>query len=1040
MRITEALNIREEESLPVLLFVLQSFFLGTFLGTFDVASNTLFLSSFESQMISKSYTISGLIGILLTSIYSSLQNRISFHKLALGSFATVFIATFLLRFGYYFSDTKWLAFGLFILMGPLNIIALLGFWGSAGRIFDLRQGKRLFGLIDLGQIIGIIISSWAVPVLVASSFSTINLMYISAISAFVAFLLQVLINSKFSSTLAVKPQSQAKLDKKQAKNGLVAMLRIPYVRIMALFVVCSTFAAFFVQYLFLAVSGSRFTDSTELAKFLGALMGTLTFISVLIKSFVYGPLMKNYGLKISLLLSPIVVGFITIGAALVGSLFGYTIESAAFTFFFLLIALSKIFQTSLKSSIESPSLKMLYQSLPPNIRYEVQARVDGTINEVSCVTSGLLLTAIGLLSFTSTMLYIYVLLAIVVVWSVITAKLYKGYRRTLEQTLEDSVKKSDNNEDKNSLFDSICTIPMEQQVFIVEKSRPWELPSFIAKNIEKADTQSIAILLAKTEEYGITSLIEPLQKLQQKTDTQNRTSIEQTVTYLKQILETAKSEATIKQLLDSKDYQERIEAAKAIGTSTKKSSKINLTLLLRDLVPAVKRQAIWASQGSTSKEVISFLIDFLNKNQYAAIAHGAIINSGDTGLELLALALQRGDSSTKFKERIIRIIPCTGSKNASKILLNNLKLKSDLCQATIDGLLQLNYKANEKEAASIKSLIVEQAGICSWNLNIQHQCPPDSEYPLLKFKLEDEYEASIRLLFDLLKLLYEKHSIMAVQENIESGTSQSITFAIEMLDTFLDDDLKTYLIPLLEDSSLSSKIWTLCSYFPLRQYSTTELLTATINRDNNLISKQTKILALNSFKFSNNAEITQDLVAQLFNSDKYLRQISAQIIESINQTDYLTYKKRLTDRSRIELDKLQDTYNQTGLTVADKLVFIKSMKMINPSKQNTDFMLYNLSTIKISKGIDLKQLELFKGSPMLIFVEKGGIEANFERRIAKAFSPGSTINMGHYQKTGCQLNTTTDTILQYVAIDKMAEELYDNKSLIADFGHYLATE
>ena len=46
------------------------------------------------------------------------------------------------------------------MMGPLNIIGLVGFWGTASRIFTLRQGKRLFGIIDGGQVIGIIIASY----------------------------------------------------------------------------------------------------------------------------------------------------------------------------------------------------------------------------------------------------------------------------------------------------------------------------------------------------------------------------------------------------------------------------------------------------------------------------------------------------------------------------------------------------------------------------------------------------------------------------------------------------------------------------------------------------------------------------------------------------------------------------------------------------------------------------------------------------------------------------------------------------------------
>ncbi len=252
MKLYEALNIRKDEYLAVLLFVFQSFFLGTFLGTFDVGANTLFLQAFDQTMIPKAIVISGITGILLTSLYSYFQNRIIFSNLAVINLLVVFVLTFLLRAGYFFTDTKWLAFALFVLMGPLNIIALVGFWGTVSRIFDLRQGKRLFGIIDTGQVIGVILSSWAVPFMVAQGFSAINLIYISAISALTAFVIQIFINTHFTVQL------KAKISSTQRKSRFIDTMKIPYVRTMAFFVVCSMLVAFFVHYLFLAVADSRF--------------------------------------------------------------------------------------------------------------------------------------------------------------------------------------------------------------------------------------------------------------------------------------------------------------------------------------------------------------------------------------------------------------------------------------------------------------------------------------------------------------------------------------------------------------------------------------------------------------------------------------------------------------------------------------------------------------------------------------------------------------------------------------------------------------
>jgi len=193
--IFNALNIQEEEGNKVILLVLQSVFLGSFYGTYDIGAHTLFLKTFAEDMIPKAYTLSGIIGILMTSLYSIFQSRIKFSKLAVGNLFVLAIMTLLLRAGFYFTEAHWLIFLIFMMMGPINIVAMVGFWGTAGRLFTLRQGKRLFGIVDTGQIIGIIIASYAIPlipILFKIHLDTKNLILISGLSILSAFIVQFL--------------------------------------------------------------------------------------------------------------------------------------------------------------------------------------------------------------------------------------------------------------------------------------------------------------------------------------------------------------------------------------------------------------------------------------------------------------------------------------------------------------------------------------------------------------------------------------------------------------------------------------------------------------------------------------------------------------------------------------------------------------------------------------------------------------------------------------------------------------------------------
>ena len=61
------------------------------------------------------------------------------------------------------------------------VVLNLEFWGLAGQLMNVRQGKRLFGLIGTGELIAGGLAGLAVPTLVAH-LGTPNLLVLSAAS------------------------------------------------------------------------------------------------------------------------------------------------------------------------------------------------------------------------------------------------------------------------------------------------------------------------------------------------------------------------------------------------------------------------------------------------------------------------------------------------------------------------------------------------------------------------------------------------------------------------------------------------------------------------------------------------------------------------------------------------------------------------------------------------------------------------------------------------------------------------------------------
>ncbi len=69
----------------------------------------------------------------------------------------------------------------------------------------------------------------------------------------------------------------------------------------------------------------------------------------------------------------------------------------------------------------------------------------------------------------------------------------------------------------------------------------------------------------------------------------------------------------------------------------------------------------------------------------------------------------------------------------------------------------------------------------------------------------------------LLSILYDPQSVQLVRENMESGDPDNMAFAMELLDIFIDTELKPKLIPLLDDSPTREKLANFRLHFPTRK-------------------------------------------------------------------------------------------------------------------------------------------------------------------------------------------------------------------------------
>jgi ATP:ADP antiporter, AAA family len=897
-RLFRLLGIEHGEESMVAMLLTQSVFLGIFYGAFDISAHSLFLSIFDEKAMARAYVLSGFAGIILTGLYTWFQARIRFKNFAIANLGFVTSLTMLLWLALIFSeaaDLKYVIWIVFIMLGPLNIMAMLGFWGTAGRLISLRQGKRLFGLVDAGLIIGIILSCYSIPVLLALNFKSHNILLISTGGIMAAAVIQILIRTRFTF-------SDEKSGNKEKKRSLFTMFRKdPYIRIMSIFIALSVMTAFFVMYSFMAVTREQYPSEADMARFLGLFTGSMMIFTLLVKILVFSYLIRNYGLKVCLAISPVLVAVFTGIAILVGMSMGFTPATPVpFIFFFLLMALSRLFSKSLKDSIESPSFKVIYQSINENIRFEVQSGIDGTVNEISALSSGLLLAGLGALSFVKLIHFSWVLLAIITVWIFMAFKLYTEYRRSIRRSLESGTSEDvavagtkslgslKNRAAGTSYFRSeYFKIISGDNSAIEQTCNKWFLEDLMKHAGTRMDQNLLPALKKLKENQKVDELL------------RNRSAaiiekIEVTRGDYRKLVDSAHAPAE----------DEKIINARKVISGERMPQTTEILRLLRDNNPESKRYAIFMIGKFRLKDMLSEVCDCLSIPGLEEDACTVLASFGAEASGELQRVYLNSSGNISTGKAIIRLLGKTRTAENCRFIFARLWSNSrQIKRVALKCLNDCGFKADDEEKDKLNQLISEIIGMITWNISAQVTLARNNDESLLEVVRKETIDWN-SFLFDLLSIAYDTGSLARIRANLESGTIESVNYALEMIDLVIDESIKAKLISLVDAVPDEEKLKNLHQFFPgeIPQYDS--LIEDILNRDYNLISTWTKAFTLRHMSSLKNENITESVVALLFSPEMILQEEAAGLLGRSEKDLLSRVIKRIPGKQGLRTNKI----------------------------------------------------------------------------------------------------------------------------------------
>lgn len=959
--VLKPLGVHQGEEVQVLLLMGKGFFMGIFIATYYTGANTLFLNTFDESFLSKAFIASGILGVIATYFFSRFQTILSFKNLTVLNLLSIAIIICSLRISFEYTDSKWLIFLTFILNVPLSALTLLGFWGIVARMFNLRQAKRIIGSIDTGQLLAIIIAFYATPIITSLIPETINFFLISAVSIIISLIFLIFIVSRYDL---------GRIHGKEEKNEVKQKIRFKqlyknnYVVLLSLFLIFSMVAFVFVDYSFLSVTKVKYPEEVDLANFLGVFNGTIMIMSFFMQTFVNDKLIAMYGLKTCLMILPVLLGILTVLSALVGSIFGYSIDTGTFLFFFLFISMSKLFNTSLREALENPTIKLFFLPLDNDIRFDIQTKVEGVINQFSVLIAGATIFLIGLLPFINLIHYSYILLFIIGGWIYITGKIYFEYKNTLKKKLEEQklisnfVEKTEANSSKllQRKLSSENPVKIICSLKLLEKIEPVNVESSLLHLIQSNSPVVRQFALQEVAHIRHPAAISAVSR--QLEQEQYPHLKELALNALKKLQEAEKVSLTKFQffiLVKASNYKDRIYAAKLLGKINDEEYNPFLLELMRDINAEVRNAALISAGKVKRPEFWSLLIENLSSHIFESAATSSIIFIGKPILPILQSHFYKSGQKPEIMEKIVRLYGEIGGGLAIEYLWQIIEFPDkNIVSAALYALHKCKYKAENFHAAQIKQYIEFDVRNIAWNLAALMEIPKGDmdKHRYLRNSLRSENRYNFNHVYMLLSMLYDEQSIQLVKENIESRTSEGVSFAIELLDVFLDEDIKPYLLAILDEISVEEKLIRLQNYFPRDKYNASEVLMQIINQDYNNISPWTKACAIYTYRNMPDAHICNDLIANLFNQDQLIKETSAYVIYTIDEKLYHKHTERLGKEAKLKLDEVICPEDYEGFEISlpklriEKIMFFKSIAALKDTSGTELNHLLNYTEVK----------------------------------------------------------------------------------------------
>lgn len=399
--LTRFFDLREGEGPLAAKAFLTLFFTIAAHTILETARDALFLSKLPPSQLNVVYIAVAALSFVAAAATTRFAARFGRRNALLCALVFAAYVTTLLHF---FAPGPRVALVLYVFSGLVGAVVIPQFWLLAAQMFTVSQGRRLFGPVASGGVLGGVIgASLAAGVL---SFASVTTLLVVSAGLFLA---TAFLSASIAVDDAPPPPVSAPTAMRESLRELFKSN--PFLTRIAWLVALSTAAVLVVDYLFKSTA-ARMIPPDSLGSFFARFYAAMNAVSLVVQLLLATRLLRRLGVVGAVAVMPLLLTLGGAGAFAVGG----TLAAALLT---------KTVDGGLRHSLNRIATELLYLPVPTEARERGKALVDGVVSRIAQAVTAALLFVLATRGLASPRLLAAMIAALAAAW-LLTALLSRG--------------------------------------------------------------------------------------------------------------------------------------------------------------------------------------------------------------------------------------------------------------------------------------------------------------------------------------------------------------------------------------------------------------------------------------------------------------------------------------------------------------------------------------------------------------------------------------------------------------------------------------